>query len=411
MTGTVRPGFRQVVRNLTTVVVSKKNMRFIILLSLLFAVVAPGLAGEPKAAKSDSKTATGEDLFAAPKIHQLKIELGQPALESLRKNPKEYVKATLHEGGKVYADVGLRVKGSAPFEGLEKKPSLAIKFNEFVKDQEFHGRGRILLNNASQDPTYLCEAIGGEIFRSAGVPAGKITYAVVECGGKDLGLYIVSEAANKDFLSQYFKKAKGNLYEGSNNDITEKLEKDGGDSSTDQADLKALANALKEPDLAERWRRLAPLLDVERFASFAAAEVLMCHHDGYTMDKNEYRIYHDPASGQLVFLPHGLDRLFAKADEPLIPDWKGLVAKAVLTTPAGQRQYMEKMAVLLQNGFKPEAVQQQINTLSTLIRPALLERNTSAAKAFDDAVAKLRTTVTSRAAFIEQQLKSQAAAK
>ena len=66
----------------------------------------------------------------------------------------------------------------------------------------------------------------------------------------------------------------------------------------------------------------------------AAAEVLMCHHDGYTMDKNEYRIYHDPASGQLVFLPHGLDRLFAKADEPLIPDWKGLVAKAVLTTPA-----------------------------------------------------------------------------
>ena len=234
---------------------------------------------------------------------------------------------------------------------------------------------------------------------------------MVEIGGKDLGLYVISEAANKDFLAQYFKKAKGNLYEGSSNDITDKLEKDGGDSTTDQADLQALVNALKVPDLAERWRRITPLLDVERFAAFAAAEVLMGHHDGYTMDKNGYRVYHDPASGQLVFLPHGLDQLFMKTDEPLIPDWKGMVAKAVLTTPAGQRQYLEKMAALLASGAKPEVMQREIGNLSALIRPALMERNASATKAFDDAVARLRQNVAGRVAFIEQQLKSQAAAK
>ena len=137
----------------------------------------------------------------------------------------------------------------------------------------------------------------------------------------------------------------------------------------------------------------------------------MGHHDGYTMDKNGYRVYHDPASGQLVFLPHGLDQLFVKTDEPLIPDWKGLVAKAVLTTPAGQRQYLEKMAALLASGAKPEVVQREIGNLSALIRPALMERNVSATKAFDDAVAKLRQNVIGRLAFIEQQLKSQAAAK
>ena len=387
-------------------------MRFVILFTLLLAMmVVPGSAAEPKAPKAGNKAPAGEDLFSAPKVLRLKIELAAEALGSLRKDSKQYVKATLHEGGKVYADVGVRLKGSAPFEGMEKKPGLAIKFNEFVKDQEFHGRGRILLNNATQDPSYMCEAIGGEIFRSVGVPAAKVTFAVVEIGGKDLGLYVISEAANKDFLAQYFKKAKGNLYEGSSNDITDKLEKDGGDSTTDQADLKALVNALKVPDLAERWRRITPLLDVERFAAFAAAEVLMGHHDGYTMDKNGYRVYHDPASGQLVFLPHGLDQLFVKTDEPLIPDWKGMVAKAVLTTPAGQRQYLEKMAALLASGAKPEVVQREIGNLSALIRPALMERNASATKAFDDAVAKLRQNVIGRLAFIEQQLKSQAAAK
>ncbi|MBK8000492.1 MAG: CotH kinase family protein [Verrucomicrobia bacterium] len=388
-------------------------MRIITILALLLflAVTSTVFAADSKASKSARSTTQGEDLFAAPKIFRLKLEIAAEALESLRKDPKRYVKASLKEGEHTYVDVGVRVKGSAPFEGLEKKPSLAFKFNEFVKDQEFHGRGRILLSNAHKDPTFLCEAIGGEIFRSAGVPASKVAYAVIEAGGKDLGLYVVSEAANKDFLSQHFKKAKGNLYEGSSNDITDKLEKDGGDSSTDQADLKALAAALKESDLAERARRVGPLLDMERFAAFAAVEVLAGHHDGYTMDKNNYRIYNDPASGQMVFLPHGLDQLFAKSDEPLIPEWKGLVAKAVLTSPTGQRLYLEKMSALLAGGGKAENILRQISELSAMIRPVIAERDAVAAKAFDDAVAKLRTNVSARTSFLEQQLKSQAASK
>lgn len=376
-------------------------------LSLCLAMATALVAADAKSSKPESMGSVSGDLFSTTVILRLKLDISTESIESLRKDPKRYVKATLKEGGKTYADVGIRIKGSAPFEGFEKKPSLAIKFNEFVKDLEFHGRGRVLLSNAQQDPTYMCEAIGGEIFRSAGVPAPKVTYAIVEAGGKDLGLYVVSEAANKDFLGQYFKKTKGNLYEGSNNDITDKLEKDGGDSSTDQADLKTLVAALKESDLSERNRRLGPLLDVDRFAAFAAVEVLTGHHDGYTMDKNNYRIYHDPATGQMVFLPHGLDQLFAKSDEPLLPEWKGMVAKAVFGTPAGQRQYLDKMAALLAGGGKAENILRQIDDLSALIRPALVERNGTMTKAFDDAVARLRSNVTARTAFLGQQLKSQ----
>jgi spore coat protein H len=388
-------------------------MRIIALLTLqlVLAVTTSVFAAEPKGSKTARNSSPGEDLFAAPRVLRLKLEISAEGLEALRKDPKRYVKATLKEGEQTYSDVGVRVKGSAPFEGLEKKPSLAFKFNEFVKDQEFHGRGRILLSNAHKDPTFMCEAIGGEVFRGMGVPASKVTYAVIEAGGKDLGLYVVSEAANKDFLSQHFKKSKGNLYEGSSNDITDKLEKDGGDSSTDQSDLKALAAALKETDLAERTRRAGPLLDMERFAAFAAVEVLAGHHDGYTMDKNNYRIYNDPASGQMVFLPHGLDQLFAKSDEPLIPEWKGLVAKAVLTSPTGQRLYLEKMAALLAGAGKAEVILRQITELSALIRPVIAGRDAAAAKAFDDAVAKLRTSVAARTAFLDQQLKSQATSK
>lgn len=375
------------------------------------AFVPAGFAADGKASKGGSGGAAGDDLFAVARVLRLKLDVSAEAVESLRKEPKRYVKASIKEGDRTYADIGLRIKGSAPFEGFDKKPSLALKFNEFIKDQELYGRSRILLSNAHKDPTYMCEAIGGEIFRSLDVPAPKATYALVTVGGKELGLYVVSEAANKDFLTQYFKKTKGNLYEGSNNDITDQLEKDGGDSSTDQADLKGVVVALKESDLAERSRRLGPLLDVERFAAFAAVEVLMGHHDGYTMDKNNYRVYNDPATGQLVFLPHGLDQLFSKPDEPLFPEWKGLVAKAVLTTPAGQKQYLDKMSALLAGGASVESISRQMDSLAKLLRPALAEVDTPALKAFDDAFPKLRENVTRRHAFLTQQLKSQAVSK
>lgn len=386
-----------------------KRLTLLLVLALAAFQAAPLEAAEGKSTKSNGSG--GEDLFAQPRVLRIKIELSDSAQEALRKEPKHYVKAVVKEGDRSLADVGVRLKGSATFEAVDKKPGLSLKFNEFVKDQEFHGRSRILLNNARQDSTYLCEAIGGEIFRAAGVPAAKVTFARVEINGRDLGMYVVAEAANKDFLSQHFKKAKGNLYEGSNNDVTDKLEKDGGDSSTEQTDLRALASATKEPDLGQRWKKLGTLLDIDRFITFAAVEVLLGHHDGYTMDKNNYRIYHDPASDQLIFLPHGLDQLFAKTDEPLIPEWKGTVAKAVLNTPSGQKLYLEKMSGLLGSAFKAEALQARVNELAATIRPALAESNSGATKAFDEAVTKLCERIAGRAAFIDKQLKAQPPAK
>jgi len=390
----------------------KQSVCLLVLVVLSLLLADPGQGGEPKSSKlSGSSSSSREDLFAQPRVLRLKIELSDSAQASLRKDPKQYVKGVVREGDRSFAEVGVRLKGSATFEAVDKKPGFSLKFNEFVKGQEFHGRSRILLNNAHQDSTYLCEAIGGEIFRAAGVPAAKITFARVEINGRDLGLYDVAEAANKDFLSQHFKKAKGNLYEGSNNDITDKLEKDGGDSSTEQTDLRALASAVKEPDLGQRWKKLSTTLDIDRFVTFAAVEVLIGHHDGYTMDKNNYRIYHDPASDQLVFLPHGLDQLFAKTDEPLIPEWKGTVARALLNTPAGQKLYLEKMTGLLGSAFKPETLKARVNELAATIRPALAESNSGATKAFDDAVAKLCEHIAGRAAFIDKQLKAQPAGK
>src|SRR6266498_5969266 len=112
---------------------------------LLVAVLAPALlttrlgSAEGKSPKANA-AATGEDLFAQPKVYRMKIELSDSARDALRKEPRHYVKATIQEGSQVYPEVGLRLKGNSGFQTIDKKPELSIKFNEFARDREFHGR-------------------------------------------------------------------------------------------------------------------------------------------------------------------------------------------------------------------------------------------------------------------------------
>ena len=378
-----------------------KPQNILNLLLVLSVFSTNRLAGaEGKEKKNSSGT---DELFSDAKILHVKIEIPPAGLAALKSEPRKYVKATVREGDKVYADIGLRLKGNGTFQPMEKKPSLALKFNEFTSGVKFHGHGKIFLNNSLQDGSYMSEAIGGQIFRAADVPASKVTFARVELNGRDVGLYVLAEAVNHDFLSQYFKKTKGNLYEGTNSDVTDRLEQDSGETSKDQADLKALANAAKETDPAQRWKKLGSVLDLERFISFAAVEVLTWHRDGYSMDKNNYRLYHDPASGQMVFIPHGLDQLFSKPSGALVPEWKGLVAKAVLETPDGQRRFRERIYKLLGTAFKADALHAQITQLAGTIRPGLTKE--SETKAFDTAVAQLKDRISQRARFLEEELK------
>ena len=345
-----------------------------------------------------------EDLFAQPKIFEIKIEIPSGSLDSLKTDPHKYVRGVVREGSRVFTDAGIRLKGSGSFQPVEKKPSLAIKFNEFISGSRFYGHSKLFLDNSRQDPTFVCQAIGGDLFRAAGVPAPRHNFAHVELNGRDLGLYVIEEAVNKEFLAKYFSRTKGNLYEGSSADITEKLEKDSGDESLDQKDVKALAAAAKEPDPAARLKKLNSMLDVDRFIGFAATEVFTWHRGGYSLDKNNYRIYNDPGTNQMVFIPHGFEQLFGKPKGPLFPEWKGLLAKAILDTPEGKAKYKERMSKLMASAFKTDTINNRIDQLSAIVKP-MAGRDSTQGPNYENAVAQLRTRVLERAAFLDEELK------
>lgn len=320
------------------------------------------------------KPETSQVFFSDPTVRSFHFEIFPEQLSMLRRSPRTYVRGTMREGSRVLTNVGFHLKGMGSFRTVDEKASFAVKFDEFTKDQEYAGLTKLMFNNAVQDPTYLAEWLATGLFRDAGLPAARVTHARVQLNGKDLGLYVVIEAMNKRFLKQHFSSAKGNLYETYVQDIDGPLDQDNGES-TDQADVRTLVNACSIPDPAQRWKALDRVLDVDRFLSFAAMEILVGHWDGYTIHTNNYRLYHDPASDKMVFITHGLDWAFRRPNISIQPPLKSLVGRAVFQTEEGRKLFRERIGTLYTNVFRVEVITNRMEQGLKKLRSAGLTPN------------------------------------
>jgi len=316
----------------------------------------------------------GEELFTNGYICRLRIDLTPEAIATLKGDAREFVAATVTEGTNRYSPVGVHLKGSVgSFRPLDDKPSLTLDFTRFGSERKFHGLRKVHLNNSVEDPSYVNEIIGSELFRAAGVPAPRVTRALVELNGRALGLYVLKEGFTEDFLSCHFQHISGELYEPEDGgDVDQKLKRNSVRAPAgSRAALKALAAAAREPDVAQRWDRLQSVLDTDRFVSFMAMEILLGHRDGYCLARNNFRVYHDLDTGKMVFFPHGMDQLLGTADYPWQPRLAGLLANAVMTTPEGSARYADTFGSLLTNAFNVPALTNRVNELVLELRPVL----------------------------------------
>src|ERR1041385_5067762 len=179
-------------------------------------ITAPmqGISGEKKKA--------GDDLFTEGRVPHLRIEIPEEGLNTLnqytwktrKQIPRTYVSAIVHEGNVTWTNVAIHLKGAyGSFRSLDDKPGFTVKFDEFVNHQRFHGLQKISLNNSVQDPAYLSHKIASELFALADVPTPRVDYATVELNGRPLGLYLLVEGWNKQFLKRHFKNVQGNFYD------------------------------------------------------------------------------------------------------------------------------------------------------------------------------------------------------
>lgn len=356
----------------------------------------------------EAKARADTDLFANGSIPHLAIEITPEGIESLRKDHRAPVRALIREDGSVYRDVAIHIKGAAgSLREIDDRPSLTLVFNKFVAKQKFHGLRKVHLNNSVQDPAYLDEQICGELCRSVGVPAARAAHASLTLNGRTLGVYVLKEAFNKDFLAQYFEGTDGNLYDGGFcSDIGGETEKIGGSGKDDRADLKSLVAAAEEPNAEKRWERLDAILDVDRFVSMMVLETILVHWDGYSFKANNYKVYANPDNGKLVFFTHGMDQMFGRggeAETSIFPSMEGIVAKAVMSTAKGQQRYGKRLHQVFSEVFKVGGLTNRIRELAAPVRVELAA-TPELLKAYDSEVSELNQRIVARYACVYSQL-------
>ncbi len=343
--------------------------------------------------------------FAHDKVREIDLEFAPAELEKLRTQPRAYATGTMREVGvDEYVDVAIKIKGAAgSFRNVDDRPALTLNVGKFADGRTWHGLKKFHLNNSVQDATLACEHVASTLFAAAGIPTPRAAAARVRINGRDLGLYVLKEGFDTRFLRRHFARADGNLYDGGFClDLDARLERDEGKGVDDQLDLRALTAACREPDPAKRYAGLAEVVDIEAFITLMAMELMMCHWDGYTINRNNYRVYFEPIDRRAHILPHGLDQIFQDPGFSVLGFPGPLLASAVMANPEWRRRYRQRIGELLPL-FDPARLHPRVDEMARRIQAALLATNERRARAHAERISELKNRITARYANLKAQ--------
>jgi spore coat protein H len=365
--------------------------------------------------------------FDLSRLHEVAIDISADNWAKVTSGSKTRVPCDITFDGVRLPRSGIRRKGNYGSISMTK-PALSIKFNEFVPGQKLDGLGRLLLNNAKQDSTFLREHLGYELYRMAGLPGPRTAHAMVTVNGRLYGLYVIREAVNKDFLEHAFGKINkgGNLYEGTVADFVThpthaRLElKNEEEEMRKRDDIIALAALIRDTPSATFERAVSEKMRLDEFLTGFAIDAVSSHWDSYQYGINNYYVYDHPADGKFVYIPHGMDWLFAPANsypegnldprqDPFAPlsilktalnlDRVGRLAVRIRGVPALDQKWRAEVGRVIREVWDVEKLQARIDQAATAIRSS--GRAHPDIEKFRSRLPLLKDYVQKRKAFVE----------
>lgn len=294
----------------------------LVMLLMPVALAGQGQGAPAKAPAGDAARARVEagaaKLYDTSVLHRIEIQIAPEDARRILARTSERVRVRFTLDGRTLENVGVRQAGGIyhGYVPIEGKPSLSVKFDEFVPGQKVFDLDKLIIKNELQDVSFLSEHLAYEIFRRAGLPAPLTAHARVAINGIDLGIYLMREPVEKSFLTRNFgsNAKQGNLYEIENvrEFVTDpsypKLD-DEGKNGRNRSDLVAFAAAIRAARPDTFTAAVAPMVDIDQLVTYVAAEIATGHWDGLTYRNNNTYIYALPTNGgRFVFFPYGADQ-------------------------------------------------------------------------------------------------------
>ena len=370
----------------------------------LARLIVPLLVAAPAGA-GDKPDPSVEFFKPTGPVPVFKITVEKAEADSLRREPRKYVKCALQVGNQTFKDVAIHLKGAAgSTRGFDDKPAMTLNMDKLKDNQLLFGMDKFHLNNSVQDPTYLNEILCGELALANNLPAARGTHALVELNGRKLGLFVLKEGFDTTFLRRHFADTSGNLYDGGFlTDIDHPLQLDQGTPKMHK-DLQDLVKLCREPNAEKRFAALDKVLDIDRMVTNAALQVIGADWDGYCRNRNNYRVYFDPKSGKAVFFPHGMDQMFQNPHDAVWHGWGGIAARAVLDTPEGKKRYIARLKEMTEKHFTVEKWNRRIDELVPRMKEALDSVHKGSGKNFDNEVRAYKDRIRQRAEYLKREV-------
>jgi spore coat protein CotH len=316
-------------------------------LALCLLVLAPAAA----------RAQTTDDLFNSTTLHRIDLELHSSDWSKLKENflTNAYYPADLLWNGQTVRNVGIRSRGRGSRN--THKPGLKVDFDRYSTGQKFLGLKSLVLDNLTQDPSGIHEAVAMKFLARLGIPAPREAHVKLYVRGEYIGLYAIVEAVDKDMLARIYgaigddTQNDGWLYEfawqedwrftdlGADlNQIKLRFEATTHESETDEKkyrkvqELITLANQTPEDRFVEV---LGARFDLPGFVRFVAAQAYLGDTDGFlgSQGVNNFYLYRLENKDTHVLISWDTDNTFWGPTFPLKPDDTNVLMQKLMRIP------------------------------------------------------------------------------
>jgi len=343
-----------------------------------------------------SDVVVGESPFGE-EVVGVKLELTAEAWAAILAAPLDetFQQGAIEYDGVRVENVGIRVKGNSSLKSVADSGSTRFSFkvdmNEYVSGQKLLGVKKLNFNNSFKDPTFLREVLGYEVAPWLGLPAPRTTFADLTVAGTHLGLFVVVEQVDSEFIERTFQDTTGDLYKpeppagglaytGDDALTYTGLELKTNETTSDHSAFMALLKALDSQDAA----MIEASLDVDRAISYLAMNAVLTNLDSYNGPGHNYYLYEE--GGRFTVIPWDMNEAFGAfncgcdrtglVEYPIDEPSCGRLSErpllgAILDNAEWRAAYHERMRAVLDGPLAEPGWSARIAELADRIRPTV----------------------------------------
>ena len=327
-----------------------------------------------------------DPVFNPLRLHEVKVDIDPADWAALKANfqTDQYYAANVTIDGEMVRQVGIRSRGKGSRSGT--KPGIKLDMNKYVSGQEFHGYKAIQVLNSIQDPSYLHDLLTYSVYEAAGIAAPQIATTKMFVNGDYVGLYLLEESVEKQFLRTRIGEDGGTLYkyeftvpylltyrsDAVSAYVPDPFKPETNETSFDGG-LADFIKAVNQTPASTFTQTISAYIDPQKFLTYIAVENAVAEYDGFVGEfgLNNFYLYQLAGTKKFMMIPWDKDGSFHAAEWPVLQRLDANeLTKRLIADPALKSYYLSQVKAIATTFVTPAFLSTKVDQIYPLFKDA-----------------------------------------